>query len=133
MKKIEKIQKQALRYVFNDYTSNYDELLKKASKTMLYVQRIKSILSIVQKCLQKACPSYLNDMFRINQGSNSRMFLPLVQHKVNTTKYGINSVCYQGSQWWNRVDNKYKLSGSFNEWQPKCNCRSCDLCILMEV
>ena len=94
MRKMEKIQKQALRYVFNDYTSCYTELLRKADKTLLYVQRMRSILCVVQNCLNKVGPVYLNDMFSINERSNGRMLWPLVQHKFNTTKFGFNSVCF---------------------------------------
>jgi hypothetical protein len=133
MKKVEKIQKQALRYVFNDYTSTYQELLKKADITLLYVQRVRSLLCVVNRCLVKAGPAYLNDMFTLNEGSNSRKLYPLVQHKYNTTKYGKNSVMYQGSRCWNRLDHKFKFSTHLKESQPKSNSSTCDLCVLMQV
>ena len=44
LRKIEKIQKRALRYVYNDFTSTYSELRCKANKPLLYTQRLKQIL-----------------------------------------------------------------------------------------
>ncbi len=51
MKKLERIQKQALgyMYVYNNYSSSYEELLNKANRPTLYVQRIRSVLNIVYK------------------------------------------------------------------------------------
>ena len=133
MRKIEKIQKQALRYVFNDYTSSYLDLLKKADRTLLYVERLRSILKVVHKCLNKDGPVYLNDMFVLNEGSNSRKVCQLIQPKFNTNKYGFNSVRYQGSRLWNLLGNNFKLDTPLHQWQPQCNCTTCDLCILMQI
>ncbi len=40
MKKIEKIQKHALRYVFSDFNASYSELLEKANRPLLYIHRL---------------------------------------------------------------------------------------------
>ena len=92
-----------------------------------------SLMYVVNKCLLKAGPAYLNDLFCLNEGSNSRNVYPLVQHKYKTIKYGKNSVRYQGSRVWNQLENKFKFSTKVKEWQPQCNCSTCDLCILMQV
>ena len=42
--KIESIQKRALRFVYNDQESNYEELLKKAGKKTMNVYRLNPIL-----------------------------------------------------------------------------------------
>lgn len=133
MRKIEKIQKQALRHVFNDYTSSYADLLKRADRTLMYVQRLRSILKLVYKCLNKEGPAYLHDMFTLNEGSNSRKGSQLIQPKFSTIKYGFNSVRYQGSRWWNLLDNNFKVNTNFKKWEPQCTCTTCDLCILMQV
>ncbi len=134
MKKIEKIQKQALRYVFNDYTSSYANLRGKANRPLMYVQRLRSILTEVSKCLNKTGPQYLHDMFSLNEGSrNSRKGSQLIQKKFNTIRYGYNSVQYQGSKMWNLLNISFKSSQCFVEWEPLCNCSHCDLCILKQM
>ncbi len=72
MKKLERIQKQALRYVYNNYSSSYEELLNKANRPTLYVQRLRSILSIVYKSLMKQGPIYVQDLFVVNEHTKSK-------------------------------------------------------------
>ncbi len=52
MKKIEKIQKQALRYIFNDFNASYSELLEKGNRPLMYTHRLRRILSFVGKCIE---------------------------------------------------------------------------------
>ncbi len=81
------IQKQALRYIFSDFNASYSELLEKANRPLMYTHRLRRILSFVEKCIEGKCPMYLNDLFAVNTGSNSRKLKMLVQPKYNS-KYG---------------------------------------------
>ena len=40
---MEKIQERALRFIYNDYVLNYEELLEKSKMPSLKVRRLKSI------------------------------------------------------------------------------------------
>ena len=134
MNKIENIQKQALRYVFNDYQSSYSELRSKTSLPLLYVKRLQSILNIVYKCVNKVCSKYVCDLFSINEGSRSnRKVCQLRQIKFNSIKYGFNSVRYQGSKLWNILDPSFNDPDCFKTWEPQCSCSYCDLCILSQM
>ena len=42
-KKMEKIQERALRFVYNDYTSNYNFLLSRAGLSTLHIRRMRSV------------------------------------------------------------------------------------------
>ena len=53
MKKLGRIQKQPLRYVFNDFNSSYEELLSRSNRSTLYVQRLRSIIGIIYKSTMK--------------------------------------------------------------------------------
>ena len=112
MKKIEKIQKQALLYIFNDFNASYSELLEKANGPLMYTHRLRRILSFVEKCIEGKCPMYLSDLFAVNTGSNSRKLKMLMQLKYNS-KYGCKCIRYQNRSLWNRVDNKFKLTAIF--------------------
>ena len=78
-KNLECIQKYALHYVYNNYSSSYEELLNKANRSTLYVQWLRSILSIVYKSLMKQGPIYVQDLFVINEHSRNKRYFPLVQ------------------------------------------------------
>ncbi len=39
--KMEKVQKRSLRFVYNDFTSSYEELLAKGNHSTLYITRLR--------------------------------------------------------------------------------------------
>ena len=60
--KIEKLQERALRFVFNDFTSSYENMLKKAELTTLTLCRIKTLAVEVYKALHgHSPPPYMKD------------------------------------------------------------------------
>ncbi len=58
-------------------------------------------------------PIYLNDFFEINSGSSSRRLNMLKQPKYNS-RYGSNSLWYQGAKLWNAVENSFKAASSYD-------------------
>ena len=138
--KLEKIHYQALKYVFNDHSSSYQFLLRKANRPpRIYVQRLRNILTEIYKIINKLGPSYLHDMYQLqNVDYECRNVLKLQQRKFRSMKYGYNCLIYQGSKIWNTCDNDLKLSMDLNQfklnvnnWQPpQCNCSVCVLCQL---
>ncbi len=58
MKKVEIIQKQSLRSVYNDYSSTYQELLDKAHRPPMFTNRLQRMVSFVDKCIKGKCPVY---------------------------------------------------------------------------
>ena len=63
--KMEKINKRALRVVFNYYESSYMELLKKANRPPLYVSRMKTISVEMYKCRHQLNPTFVSNMFAV--------------------------------------------------------------------
>ena len=134
IKMMEKIQERALRFVFNDYISEYDVLLLRVNKVSLQRQRLKNIIIFVYKCVNNMQPSYLNSLFIVKHFKYSlRNDILLVQPKMNTVKNGINSILYHGSKMWNLLPpfiknapnvNRFKLLlKKYNE--PLCRCPHC--------
>jgi len=139
LRKIEKIQKRALRYIYNDYTASYSDLRRKADTPLLYTQRLKQIMLQVYKSTNSLGPKYLHDMFEIKTVNyNLRNTCNLKQPKFNTVKYGKLSFRYEGPALWNILDNQIKESESLNifkeaikQWPGiSCNCSVCSTCIL---
>ena len=60
--KIEKLHKESLNVVLNDYLSPNHVLLEKVKKPTMYVSRMKSIGFEVFKCLYNCSPSYITDV-----------------------------------------------------------------------
>ena len=64
-KKMEKIQERALRFIYNDYVLNYEELLEKSKMPSLKVRRLRSIAIETFKIIHKESPIYLHDLVNI--------------------------------------------------------------------
>ena len=62
-RKIEQIQKRALRYIYRDFNSEYDTLRIKADIPLMYVQRLRKLMIDMYGILNGSSPSYLNTMF----------------------------------------------------------------------
>ena len=131
------MQRRALRIVFNDYTSSYKDLLKRANTSSLYVSRLKAICIETFKCVNKINPSFLHDYFTINDsGYNLRDTMKIHPPKVKTTTYGLKSFRYEASRILNSLPNEFKviteLSVFINhiaKWSgPQCSCNNCILC-----
>ena len=103
---IEKLQFRALRYIFNDFKSSYECLRAKASKSLVYVQRLRHVLTEVYKSVNGLGPSYMTNMFvqKIIK-YDTRNALCLKIPRCNTVKYGLNSFSYQGAKLWNSLKN----------------------------
>ena len=99
--KLEKVHKQALRVVLNDYSSSYRNLLDKVSKPTLYVSRLKAIAIEAYKCKANENPDYINVMLNpLIKPYNLRGGPHAEQPKVNTTSCGLNSFTYQVAKLW---------------------------------
>lgn len=135
--KLEKVHKNALRVVLNDYESSYSELLTKAKRPSLYVSRVKGIAMETFKCIMKINPEYVNTIFNIVECPyNLRGGIHLEQARVNTSRFGLNSFMYEGAKTWNNLPYVCKAATSIadfkalvNTWSgPSCQCGSCILC-----
>ena len=140
--KLEKLHKQALRLVLNDYSSSYRKLLEKVSKPTLYVSRLKAIAIEAYKCKANENPDYINVMLNpLIKPYNLRGGPRAEQPKVNTTSCGLNSFTYQVAKFWNEMPSFIKEATSLlhfksllSKWTgPECHCGSCILCKVYEV
>jgi hypothetical protein len=63
--KIEKIQERALRFIYNDYNSTYENLLIVSKLPTLKVRRLRTMAIEGYKILHKKSPPYLHDLIKI--------------------------------------------------------------------
>ena len=62
--KLEEINKRALRVVYDDYHSTYNELLKKAGRTTLFSRRIQNIAIIIYKSVNNIAPQCVTELVK---------------------------------------------------------------------
>ena len=91
-RKIERIQERALRILYNDYNSNYNELLDKTNRSSVSVRMHQVLACEVFKTLNGYNPSYMRDIFIKNTRDNSRYANNLLKQGFKGITYGKNSL-----------------------------------------
>ena len=134
IKKLERIQKRALRFVLEDFTSDYDTLLTNANTDTILISRLKLVAIELYKCINAINVPYLNYMFKVKENKlGLRHQKNVVQSRSNTIKYGKNSFSYIGSHIWNMLPCYFQTAENINvfkrlvkTWEgPKCKCILC--------
>ena len=133
-KKLEKIQERALRFIYNDSDSPYENLLEKSQLPSLRLRRLRSMAIEVFKIINKQTPVYLHDLVTIKKSSYSFRYNNTVNiPRVNTTRYGLHSLRYGAAKLWNELPNDLREGISLNnsknlisKWDGDgCSCSFC--------
>ena len=136
------MQKRALRIIFDDFQSNYYVLLKRADWPLLYVSRLRAVALETYKSLKKQNPQFLHEWFIPKQNHHDmRNWGQMIQPKIRTEKYGLNSFRYQGSKIWNSLPSDMKAVPCINQFKNMllqgygeiCSCGFCTLCKLKHL
>jgi len=134
--KMEKIQERALRFIYEDYDSSYEDLLQKSKLPSLKIRRIRTIAIETFKIIHRKSPQYLHDLIDIKARSyNFRSKNTAAVPRVRTTRYGLKSFRYNAAQIWNELPNHCRQESSFDQfrniiqtWDPiggSCRCSAC--------
>ena len=131
---IDRVQRIALRVIYNDYISNYTDLLSKGNHLKIHEINKRKLLIEVYKCLSNTNPSFLTSLFkrkpiRFNLRTSNLLELP----NSNTLTYGLKSITYRGSMAWNNLPDQIKISSDINQFKSrlekqkfiKCTCHLC--------
>ena len=134
MHKIEKIQERALRFLYSDHVSSYNDLLLKSKRCTMHVSRLRSLSIEIFKTLNGLNPSFMKDIFQIRSSNySSRNPNNLTHYRPNQVTFGTHSLKFLGPQIWNCLPNELKSADNFNsfknliaQWDgPTCNCNAC--------
>ena len=113
--KLDILNKRILWYIFKDFNSEYNNLLKRARTVNLKDKRLINMILTIFKCLHFSdYPRYLKDMFHLR---SSTYFLRghniLCLPKPLTTSYGINSFSYLAAISWNYLPDYHHTISYF--------------------
>jgi hypothetical protein len=134
MRKLEKIQERALRFLLNDIKSDYNTLLSLSGFETLFLKRVHMFAIEVYKCIYDLNPSFMSSTFNIkhvpyNFRDNSILTLP----QINNVRYGKRSFKYFGAHVWNKIPVEIKATSNLRTFKqlirtwngPKCQCNLC--------
>ena len=87
---MEKILERSLKFLFNDYLSNYAELLEKSTSVSMETKRLCTMVYEIFKTLNNLNPVFMKDIFHYSPNVTHKKH-NLYIHTQNTTKFGNNS------------------------------------------
>ncbi len=137
--KLELLQYRALRFVYDDYESDYDSLLSRANMPNLELSRQRQLCTQIFKCINNQSPQYLSDLFNLQDKSlhNTKKVKALVQTHYNSVNNGIKTFACYATHLWNNLPNNLKsttdlevFKANINTWLgPSCKCSFCKFTI----
>ena len=133
-KDINRTNKRALRVLYGDYDSSFDQLLARNGSITVHQMNLQRLMTEIYKTMNHLNPSYIWEFFvkkdiPYNLRTKELCRLPSAQ----SYRYGLNSLSFRGSLLWNTLDDELKRAdtlGSFKrgikEWDGKgCRCLIC--------
>ena len=133
-RKINHIHERALRIVYNDYTTTFDDLLRKDKSVSIHHRNIQYVAIEMYKVVNNISPLFVREIFEKNDMLLTRLGSDFVRPKVNSVYMGDNSLRIFGPILWNNmIPAQYKSCSSLIEfkraiksWIPdNCPCRLC--------
>ena len=95
LKKIENLQKIALRFLYNNYQLPYEELLNKANSSTMNVKRLRFLCVETYKTINNLNPSFMKHIFELretNRNAHEKYRLNLYIPNYNQVTFGKKSV-----------------------------------------
>ena len=91
LKKVEALQKRALRFLYDDCNSPSEEILKKSGKFCMELNRLRYLCIEIYKTINNINPSFMKQIFQLretNRTVRNQYKLNLNVPKVNQVSYG---------------------------------------------
>ena len=92
LNKVESLEKRALRVRYEDYVSSHEELLQKAGKETMKVNRLRSLCTEIYKLINNINPTYMNEILKLRKISRAVRS----NYKLNLDVPTINQVSFGG-------------------------------------
>ena len=132
--KINNLHERALRLIYNDHCSNFQELLQKDNAMTIHQKNIQALAVLMYKVANNIAPTVVSELFSFsNNRYNLRSGSQFRQTSVKTVWNGLETVSYLGPKIWNMVPDEIKQKPSLSafktaikEWKlDNCPCRIC--------
>ena len=133
--RINKIHERALRLIYKDYTSSFDDLLAKDNSFKIHQRNLQKLAIEIFKVKKGIAPAIMNSVFELNDNPYSlRKDMAFFKSRnVHTVRYGIETASFVGPRIWNSLPQEIKESTSLQifkskikSWTPKnCPCKLC--------
>ena len=119
--KINRIHKRALRAVYSDYNSYFNELLDKDGSFTIHQRNAQSLAIEIYKYQHGLSLAILSEVFQVNEtiSYDLRMRNKLYSRNPKTVRYGTETVSFLSPKIWSLIPQNIKDSGSLPCFKKK--------------
>ena len=121
--RINRIHERAIRLVYKDYTSSFDELLFKDNSFRIHHRNLQKLAIEIFKVKLGIAPDIMKNVFSIIENPyhlwNETKFK---SRNVNTVRCGIETASFVAPTIWSSIPRSYKECSSVNEFKAKIKC-----------
>ena len=133
--RINRIHERALRIVYKDYESSFEELLKKDDSFNIHDRNIQTLAIELYKVYKGISPKIMELVFPLNSNSKYPRENDFITRNVKKVGTGTESLAHLGPQIWNLIPlnirnskSLYSFKKEVRKWKPnKCPCRLCKI------
>ena len=91
--RINRIHEHALRIVFSDYISSFDELINKSGSVWIHHRNLQFLAIEIYKALHNLSPPLMSELFQLKEVKyNLRQGKTLISNNVKTAHYGTQTI-----------------------------------------
>ena len=118
--RINRIHERALRVVYNDENSTFDELLTKDNSVKVHDRNLQVLVTEIFKVKMGVSPVIMNEIFKIrNCNYKTRNFSAFQSECVKRVHYGTETVSFLGPKLWSILPQEYKNIDNLSEFKNK--------------
>ena len=132
--KIERLHKRVLQIIHNGYEFAYEDLLLKDNSVPIHIRNLHFLMIEIYKTIHDENSSFMKEIFiREDTCYNLKSRFRLKVPRVSSTKYGLETLSFRGSQIWNKLPNEIKNISCLSTFKQKiknwsgsnCKCKIC--------
>ena len=107
--RINNVHERALRIVYRDYESTFQQLLKQNKSVSIHQRNLQILATEIFKTKNGSNPVIMEDVFNFkNLADNFRNAETLNRSNVSSFKYGTEAITSLGAKIWKLLPNDYK-------------------------
>ena len=126
---INNVHERALRIVFRDYESSFQQLLKQNKYVSVHQKNLQILATKIFDTKSGLNPVIMEIIFKFkNLMYNFRNAEALNRSSVNSVKYGTETITPSGAKIWKILPNNYKELTSLRTFKSKIKNRETDEC-----
>ena len=132
--KINNVHEKALRIVYSDYKSTFQELLDKDASFSVHHRNIQTLAIEICKHIHGLLSAIMGEVFKVNRtlSYNLRTQNDFSSRVPKTVKYGTETISFLALKVWALVPEKLKecycleaFKSKIRKWKPDCPYRLC--------